>query len=167
MLLTLLGCIFDDSDSAGACASEEPAVEVGQTMTDDGGTQVFVAAEEGASSTIIHGPQGGWHILASARVTNTDPIVTIHYTVTVGDDGPIVSDNTYRVQLVEDGECAGYYPGMYGYLDVSALAVGDADTPPELLAGETLTLVMEVSDVNGRTAQDTLHVVATLDPADA
>lgn len=155
------GCEPDPaSELAAACRCAVPSVEVGS------GAMTFEAMEEGSPLTMVHGPQGGWHMLGSARFANLHPIVSIHYTIAIAADGTIVSDNNYRVQMVADGECGGYYPGMYGYLNVSELATVDADTPPELLADVPLVLTMAVTDDEGRTASDTLGVVAALDPVD-
>ena len=115
---------------------------------------------------MVHGPQGGWHILGSARMSNFSPIVRIHYVVTVEATGAIVADNNYRVEMRTDAECSGYYAGMYGYLDVRELAAGELDTPPELLAGQELRLTMEVADEQGAAASDSLMVIAALDPMD-
>lgn len=114
----------------------------------------------------MHGPQGGWHILGSAWLENYERIVTIRYTITVAEAGAIVSTNDYRVQTVQVDACTGYYPGMYGYLDVAALSSGEADTPPEILAGVELLLAMEAIDSEGRTARDELLVVGALDLID-
>lgn len=151
----------DDTGLAGGCFSRPASVEVG------GGALAFEPVAEGAELTMVHGPQGGWHVLASARFTGVNPIVSIHYTIAAGSaEGPIVADNTYRVQIVQDVECGGYYPGMYGYLDVRALLDGERDTPPELLAGEPLFLTLATTDLEGRVATDTLTGVAGLDPMD-
>jgi hypothetical protein len=166
MLLALLACGGDDGkpecgpDSGDVCGCEPAGVEVG------GGEDSFEPVEDGAAATMVHGPQGGWHVLGSARLTNTADMVTIDYDIEVPSLGAVVSDNTYRVVIVRDGDCAGYYPGMFGYLDVGALVSGDADTPPELLAGEELVLRMSITDADGRTATDELRVVATPDPVD-
>jgi len=154
-------CDPPETALADACACADPTVEIGS------GASTFETVADGDAVTMVHGPQGGWHILGSARFANLLPIVSIHYTIAVEGREGFVSDNLYRVQMVQDTECEGYYPGMYGYLDVSALASGDADTPPELLGGAALVLRMEVADTEGRTAFDELGLVAALDPVDA
>lgn len=161
-LLSLLACTggSDDTAPVEGCFTEPAAIEIG------GGERTFEPVSDGADLTMVHGPQGGWHVLASVRLTGVDPIVSIDYTVTTG-GGQVVADYTYRVQIVEDVECGGYYPGMYGYLNVSALAEGELDTPPELLAGQELLLAMVTTDLEGRVATDTLSGTAELDPVDA
>ena len=161
-LFLLFACAGSDlpDDTAGGCMSEAATVEIG------GGTESFESVADGAEATMVHGPQGGWHVLASVSLRHVDPIVSIHYTIEVQPEGTIIADNTYRVQILEDAPCGGYYPGMYGYLDVRALAEGDRDTPPELLAARDLLIRIDISDLAGRTASDTLPVVAALDPMD-
>lgn len=143
-----------------ACERPELVVEIGT------GADSFVPLEEGAEVTMVYGSQGGWHMLGSVEIGQTTPIVKIHYTVATVDGGVLVSDNIYQVQLVSDGECSGYYPGMYGYLDVGELVEGTADTPPELLAGDRLLMRMEVEDREGRVGADEVEVIAALDVAD-
>jgi hypothetical protein len=142
------------------CEEEELLVEVGT------GDLEFEPLEDGAPVTMVHGPQGGWHMLGSVQVGQTEPIVRVHYTIETVETGVIIADNTYQVQLVSTGECGGYFPGMYGYLDVTDLAVGEADTPPELLAYDAVRMAMSVEDTRGRLGSATIEVIATPDPAD-
>ena len=55
---------------------------------------------------------------------------------------------------------------MYAYLDVSLLAEGEADTPPELLSYEEVVMRMSVTDSSDRTVADEITVLAVPDPAD-
>ncbi len=148
------------------CFCDAAAITVGGTVSQEDGRRIYAPVEDDSAATMIHGPQGGWHVLASALAANTDDIIEIVYSITVDETATLVSWNRYYVQMVRSDECSAYYPGMYGYLDVTTLASGDADTPPELLAGKGLTLRMDVTDQTGRKATDELHVVAALDAAD-
>lgn len=164
LLAALIGCsgALDSGNTTtgnGACAGEA-VVEVGD------GNDPFAPIEEGSDHTMTHGPQGGWHMLASVRVTNTDDIVSIHYTIDLLPEESRISDNSYRVQLKDVGNCQGTYWNMYGYLDASALVNGEADTPPELFCGKTARLTMEVEDGDGKGGQTTVEVTAVNDPAD-
>jgi hypothetical protein len=117
-------------------------------------------------------------MLGSIRLNGSEQIVEIDYKIRDIDSNVIVSDNHYRVALVMDGECSGYYPGMYGYLDVSELAVGDMDTPPELLAQHTLEMTMSANDCplskdqqgicnrDERWSESVINVLAVKDPID-
>ena len=157
-----------DSDSAAAavgeidtgCTSEPATLELGT------GSDTFETLADGQQLTMVHGPQGGWHMLGSGRVTNTRDVVGFLYTIEAVESGVQVSWNQYYVQLASVGDCTGAYPGMYGYLDVAALADGDADTPPEILAGQEMRLDLTVTDPDGRTATDSRTVIAALDPMD-
>jgi hypothetical protein len=150
------------SDDTGphSCFDDPVQIDIGT------GETTFEPLTVAEAVTMVHGPQGGWHILGSVRAHNTDPVITVHFTVTHAPTGATVADNTYRVAIVTDGDCSGYFPGMYGYLDVSDIVSGELDTPPELMAHDTLTMTMEVTDYSGRTATQTLQVTAAPDPAD-
>jgi hypothetical protein len=151
-------CAAPSTTLPAECACETPSLEVG------GGDASFEALAEGAPMTMVHGPQGGWHVAASVRLRNLSPIVALHYTIDAG--SVRVSDNRYRVQVLPDGTCGGWYPSMYGYLNVAGLVNGEADTPPELLGGSELLLTIEAEDLEGRTASGTLRATAALDPID-
>jgi hypothetical protein len=144
------------------CRCEDP------TMTIGTGEFAWEDLHDDAPLTMVHGPQGGWHMLGSARVCGTRNVVTLHFTITHDESGTLVSDNTYRVALVNDpGGCCGHYPGMYGFLGVQELAEGELDTPPELLACAPVTLTMEATDSGGRQLVTTTSVTAVPDPADS
>ena len=150
----------DSGAPAGACDGASPSIDVGT------GTDSFEELVDGDPLTMVHGPQGGWHLLGSVRTRNMTPVVRIRFEVVVDDSGVVVADNSLYVQTLPDGECGGVYPGMYAYLTVDALADGDLDTPPELLSYETLRFRAEVEDQEGRTATAEVRITATPDPSD-
>jgi len=115
---------------------------------------------------MVHGPQGGWHMLGSVRTHSMHNVIEVHFTVTDVESSVVVADNRYRVAVVEDAECTGYYPGMYGYLDVSDLVTEHATRPPEVLGYKIVQITMEVVDYEGRTVTETLMVTAQPDPID-
>lgn len=139
---------------------EEVSVAVGT------GDAAYVPLEPGDEVTMVHGPQGGWHILGSVLVQNTAPIVSLRFTIHTVEGGALIADNTYRVLLVDAPPCGGSFPGMYAYLNVSALAEGEADTPPELLDGARLKMRVEADDGEGGVGAGELEVIAALDPVD-
>lgn len=170
-LLALLACdTAGDSGESGepACFDAEPSVSVGASAVDADGRPIWVAMADSSEQVMVHGPQGGWHILASADVRSMEQIVTLVYTVSWPARGSAeLSRGVFRVMLVpNEARCGGFYAGMLGVLDVSALAMGEADTPPELLAGEELLLRMEATDEAGRAASDSRTVIAVPDPVD-
>jgi hypothetical protein len=159
LLLSLCGCDGLGTDRS-ACFVDEPVLSIGT------GDEEWVELAEEDPVTMAHGPQGGWHILGSVRVDNTDQVVSIDYSVTIKSSGEMVADNSYRVALVLDEECSGYFLGMYAYLHVEDIAQGEDDTPPELLADQELVLRMEIVDTAERSVAGDLTVVAVRDPVD-
>ena len=150
----------DDTGGPVDCFSLDPVVEIGTGETE------YEPLSEESSVVMVHGPQGGWHMLGSVRVHNMDPIIEVHFTVHDEESGTVVSDNLYRVAVVQDGECTGYYPGMYGYIDVTLMATETATRPPELLSYKPVIMTMEVKDFAGREKTTTLRVMAEPDPMD-
>jgi hypothetical protein len=115
---------------------------------------------------MVRGPQGGWHLLGSVLVRGTDPVVTLTFTVELVEEGATVADNVYTVQLIEDGPCSGSFYGLYAYLDVSEVAQGELDTPPEVLANRAVRIHMTATDEAGRFAEHEQIVVVQRDPID-
>ncbi len=166
LLLIIAGC--GPGDHRGRHTGEAtipddpcaPKVEIGT------GDQFFVPLAEGSQLMMISGPQGGWHMLGSVRVTGTGPEVHIQYEIVHKQTGAIISNNSYNLALLMDEECSGTFVGMYGYLGVEELAQGEADTPPEVLAGDTLVLRMHVQDYDFVEVEGKVEVTAMLDPKD-
>jgi len=147
-------------DTGWSCEEGSPHVEVG---TGDSG---YEPLSSGAPVTMVHGPQGGWHVLGSARLWNMEPIVDIHFVVTDIERDAVVADNVYRVATVVETECTGLFWGMYGYLDVREIEEGELDTPPELLAYQDLRMTLIVSDRTGAVVESSVVVKAVPDPQD-
>ena len=173
MLLFLFACTADIDDTAEQlCTDLAPSLIVGT------GEREFETLDEGEEVIMVHGPQGGWHMLGSIQLFNTFPIVEIDFTITDIASGVVVSSNYYRVGLLMEDDCDGYYPGMYGYINVQDLAQGELDTPPELLGGHELVMEMKANDCTesqneqgicvreDRWSTNTIHVTAALDPID-
>ena len=158
------GVVDVDADDTGngpmSCTDQPPRVEIGT------GDSTFESLMEAEPVVMVHGPQGGWHMLGSVRTHSMHNIIEVHYTVTDVESGVRVSDNNYRVAVVEDGECTGYYPGMYGYLDVADLATDVANRPPEVLGYKLVDIEMTVTDYEGREVTEVLRVTAQPDPVD-
>ena len=163
LLASLMGCGDKEGETAAAdlgCFANPPEIEIG------GGESEWETVAAGDGVTMVHGPQGGWHMLGSVWTANVDQIIEIEFTITVKSTGAVVSDNSYRVAQVTEGECTAYFPGMFGYLSIDEIVDGEADTPPELLAYETMIMAMTVTDAEGRTASTTLEIIAVPDPVD-
>jgi hypothetical protein len=130
------------------------------------GDEAFVPLGSGDGVTMVHGPQGGWHILGSLQARHIHPVVDISYTIQSPLHSETVSMNNYRVLLTEGDDCTGTFVGMYGYL--VGLPGEDFDDIyiPDLLGGLTLELKMEIRDLNGVELTGTIEVMAELDPVD-
>jgi hypothetical protein len=159
-----MGCTSSSQDSGpgeeGACDSDGAQIEIGT------GSSTFESVTELDPVMMVHGPQGGWHMLGSIRAWNTTPIIRIAYSIRAIEEDVLISDNDYHVMLAMDEECSGYYPGMYGYLDVSPLAQGELDEPAELLSYASVEMSMSIEDQDGKSASATIIVTAIPDPSD-
>ncbi len=144
------GGLTEDSGPAEPCLAEPPQADVGTGETE------FVPLEDGDTVVVINGSQGGQHILGSLRTWNTDGVVAVRYTLTLLFDGSLISDQTYRLQMFEEGPCQWVYPGMLGYL---GFVYGDGQG---ILKREVL-MRMEVEDVNGLQASDEVTVIPISD----
>lgn len=184
LLLFLLGCKYeftgeepitdsaDIEDVTHPCFAKDPVLEIGE------GATVFGPFNEELEAMMIHGPQGGWHIEVALYLENVLQILEIEYTIEHLPSGVLVSENNYRIAMIMKGECSGEIPGLYGYLTVGELMDGEIDTPPELLGGDPLEIIIRVNDCgNGAQADELcvyedrwiekkLMVTAILDPID-
>jgi hypothetical protein len=142
----------DEEGVEPTCTSGNAQVEVGA------GADAFEEISDGAELPLIHGPQGGNHVLASVRVHNMDPIVSIHYTLTRLSDDAVFSDNLYRLHLLEEGECQYYYPGLYGYVGFTG-ELQDTNYDLGQIIMEECELSMEVTDRNGGIASDSVVIL--------
>ena len=85
MLVALLGaCSSHGGDSASdaaraECETAAPTAVVGT------GEYAWEPLEPGNEITMVHGPQGGWHILGSVRIDAMYENVEIRYTMPLGE----------------------------------------------------------------------------------
>lgn len=165
IVLTLLAACtgYEEKDSGtSGCAAGDPCVEVGN------GDTSHAPLADGDHVVMVHGPQGGWHVWGSLETANMSDIVSIHFTIDVKDTGARVSDNNYNVQMVAGGGGYVYY-GLFGFLNADDPATSDVvEIPPDVLAGKTFNICMDVTDANDstKTANDCVEVVADPDPCD-
>ena len=59
------------------CLEASPSIEVGERERD------FVAFSDPPEAMMVHGPQGGWHILGSLQLQHTRPIVEVHFPIPI------------------------------------------------------------------------------------
>ena len=160
-----------NSCSENPCYSKTPQVHIGT------GEYEWKELSEGDSVMMVHGPQGGWHMLGSIWLENSAQIVEVSFQIYTMEN-IVISDNNYRVAMVMEEECVGFYPGMFGYLNVSELEEGNRNTPPELLADTQVRFEIQTNDCSntmndrgecsrdGRWSKSTIIVNTELDPQD-
>jgi hypothetical protein len=170
MLLALLGaCSSTDRQDSASDAASVDCESAAPTAVIGTGEYAWEALAPGDEITMVHGPQGGWHILGSVRLDAMYENVEIRYTITDVPSGHVVSDNDYFVQQVPLDGCQGEVIGRYGYLsDYDELVSGESDTPWELLACHEVTLAMSIVDRTWKKSVETsLTAIAVPDPADS
>ncbi len=166
--LVLLASCAGDGTTTTTSSCEDPDM----TLTLGTGADSYVALAEGDPVTLVHGPQGGWHIEVSGQVAHTSQEVAILPTITVVSSGDQIAgdqnQNLMALSNFDDASCSGEFFG------VNAL-VGDPhpeDTLPEScyicsLAGELLDLSITVEDFNsGDSVTETVQVIVEPDPGD-
>jgi len=147
-----------------SCACLEPKLEPGSNEFPDDWTPI----SDGDEVVVVHGPQGGWHVWGSVKTQNTRNVVQVEIKIYDIPSGEIVADNGYHVALINEGTCAGSYPGMFAFINIDALIDEEAglDTPPELICYHPLRIEMTTSDSGGRSITEVVEVIAAPDPAD-
>jgi hypothetical protein len=159
----------DGADSGGTdgCASGDITVDAGT------GTDTYQPLIDGDTVTLVHGPQGGWHVETGGLVDRSESEVSIMPQVTVPDLGDlrIAGDQepTY-IALVgyDDTKCQGTFSDVNAFIDTEAGTTGlDDQAFICSLVGKTLMVTVTVSDIlSGRTGADTVSVIAQPDPVD-
>ena len=94
----------DSGTSPTGCFANEAAIDVGT------GATAFEPLAEGDPVVMVHGPQGGWHLLVVSAQHDRggpDPFRGRR------EESSCRADNSLYVQTLPDGDCAGVYPGMY------------------------------------------------------
>ena len=136
-----------------ACFETLPSAELGT------GEGAFVPVANGDQVPVIHGSQGGNHILGSVRVHHMSPIVLVHYSLT-NKDAEVVSDQSYRILLVDEGDCAASAVGLYGYLGFLGGGTGSEDAAV-LLLWTNVQMKIDVTDTEGRFVSAEATIVPT------
>lgn len=159
VFLLLAGCP-GETDPVPDCTDAPPAVEVGN------GYPNHVAFVDGAPITMVHGPQGGWHVWVSLALTNLESAVDIHVTITDTTRGDLLGDLNYSMQTGAPVACVGSLGGLLGFLPYDDPDTPEDETPPAYRACDVFEVCAEVTDAAGVVVSDCLWGVATPDPAD-
>src|SRR5262245_451930 len=76
------GASTGEDSAIEGCSADDLTLDVGT------GADMYVPLADGDHVTLVHGPQGGWHVEAAGFVHNTeDDEVSISPTITVPDLG--------------------------------------------------------------------------------
>ena len=152
MLLGLLGC-----------TPVEPDLELGA------GDIAFEPLDNGDPIDVIHGPQGGFHVLGSVRVNGIDPgdpndlqsprNPTVTFTVTADGDNQLVDAFSSFTQGLRASPDDGWQHQMLGRFLI--LEITDDDE----LHGRTLEIGVELTDADGTVLTDALTLQARRHPA--
>lgn len=173
VLVVLVGCggggdpdgNGSDTSLGGGCTTEDITLAVGT------GATAYEALADGDSVTMVHGPQGGWHVETAGLVANSEAEISIL---------PALRSDSLGIEIT--GALQADYKALVGYDDTAcsgtfyntrAFIETDRDTGPAGLdfvcglAGETVTFSVVVEDiVSLRQATAEVQVVLELDPAD-
>ncbi|MCC7541237.1 MAG: hypothetical protein IT379_33780 [Deltaproteobacteria bacterium] len=152
------GC---DDDGSGARDGGEPPGDARQDTGDpDGpalevgtGGTVYERVEDGGAVELVHGPQGGWHILLAARFRGMDPEgVLLSYQV-LRADGTTPLNERFSVRLRRSTVSpSGAWWNRTG--DLGVLAVMGAEEAADMDA----EVHAEVVASDGTTVSDVLRV---------
>ncbi len=158
MPLSLLPALFLAAGCSGETGSQPdagpPSIEIG---TGNGGFESIV---EGASISVITGPQGGFHVLGSLRAQNLNPGDSENLQAS---SNPTTQFEVFANGVRVDAEASTYTQGlqrgengleMLGRFII--LDIPNAST----LDGMSLRFVVTVRDVDGAVVSDERNVIA-------
>ena len=142
----------------GACGAPRPRPTVDAGQLEDGGlapllevgtgTTGFVPLVDGQDLDIIAGPQGGFHLWTALRASKALSPDLFEVKLSVLQGGSQLSENGYRLTLVDNGAHYEWY-GMQGLVP-----------DPAAVDGQSVTLRIAATDSTGVTATDERRVVA-------
>ncbi len=143
----------------------------GLTVEPGTGIDTYVGLDDGDAMTMVHGPQGGWHIDVGGLVTNTNQLVSIDAKFVDTDTDTLVAGDQVEVRQAlvgwDDVGCTGEFFGVRVFVDDLADTVTQDDICD--LEGANLEMTLTVIALESKPAATTvvtLPVVAALDPAD-
>lgn len=155
----------DETGGATGCTADDIALEVGT------GEEAYVPLADGDTVTMVHGPQGGWHVETGGLVTHSETEVSILPAIRSDGLGIDVTGaqqaNFQALASYDESACTGVFYGVRAFIET------DRPTGPAgqefvcSLAGEAVTLSVVTEDlVSLRQATAEVDVVLQLDPAD-
>jgi hypothetical protein len=143
--LTTTSSTGDTAATGGVC---EPSVEVG--------TGSYTFEPLGETVDMIHGPQGGWHLVSSVRVCDLGNDATLQFSaVRVSDALEVGGSGLVDRVLVPDGPCCYTVVDVYTYLFVPGYPI-----VPDALHGQEVRLSVEVTLPGGEVWTDSAEAIA-------
>jgi hypothetical protein len=128
------------------------------------GQDAYMSLTDGQPAQVVHGPQGGYHIVVALQAhgiwpgtpgiagSPDDPVTTLRAFRASGTEFGLMTGSPNVLHVAYGAAADGVeLPGRLLRLDIRS---------PSEIAGETLLLHADVLDRDGRTASDQKHVVA-------
>lgn len=150
-----------------AACGGEGGVDAGPPMAELGtGELGFVAIAEGDPMLVVHGPQGGYHLVGAMRASGIDP----GNPNDLGDpSNPTTEFRVFRGQTRVDLMASNYTQGLNRtddgiYEMIARRVILDIQDDAEL-DGVELRVELEVTDVHGVSASDARTVIGRPHPA--
>jgi hypothetical protein len=176
--LALLGCAGAGCEG-GSVVIDDPAGCADAALTVEIGTGQYTheALADGDPVTIVNGPQGGWHVWTSGRLTATTSVVLAHASLVGNETGESLAganDAPWSFDVAEPGlgswdeaTCTGEFYGQFAFVD--DVVPPSAESYLDFICGlenRELTFTLTVTDsLTGEEASDTRTVRAVLDPS--
>jgi len=169
VLMTGCGSEVDDTSGGGSttAACTGMTVEIGE------GEFGYEVRNPGDGFTMIHGPQGGWHMDIAGIVNGSNGVVRVQSFVTVVSTGTLIAgngqENDTPLQLAgyDEATCDGNFFKGRTFID-------DVDIPSSEYQGficglheEALTIEVHLTDLKTEeTVVQSLSATAEIDPTD-
>ncbi len=137
------------------CARGGPDLDIDPFVELGTGVVRFERLVDDMEVPTVYGPQGGYHIWGSVRVTGIDWRRVQLYFELLDEDGELVSDPTHMPASLRDcSDQDGCTAGMGEEVGITVFV----DDPPAIWS-EDITMTVEVSDSDDRIAYDERLVV--------
>jgi hypothetical protein len=168
--LALAGCGEDADKEADKPGPIEQGCAAGEIAVDPGmGDLAYEPLADGDTITIVHGPQGGWHVETAGFVERSQREITILPTLRTETGQQITTNSQPEFKALvgyDEAVCQGTFYNVRAFVDDTA-GPSTAQENICLLEGRTLELSLTVGDiVSDRETTTTVNVVAALDPID-
>ena len=166
-----LGCSGSDADSNGTGHTDELCDE-GPTVVEPGVSEFELQLLTGGESiSMVHGPQGGWHVDTAAMVHGTGDVIQIIPSLILTENGESIAGleqvpETVALGAYDDQTCQGSVIAIRAYVD-------DVQRDPPYsdfictLHGRDVDLTLTVTDVvTGNVGTGSASFRLLRDPAD-